>query len=71
MGTINSKLSQLSVFLFGKQLDQTFLLTWDEKIDIKELSELLQNRQGNNSKDIDLLVLSACDTAIGSNYNGD
>ena len=50
---------------FSSRLDQTFLLTWDEQINIKELSELLQNRQDNNSKDIDLLVLSACDTAVG------
>ena len=50
---------------FSSRLDETFLLTWDEQINIKELSELLQNRQGNNSKDIDLLVLSACDTATG------
>ncbi|KST69492.1 CHAT domain-containing protein [Mastigocoleus testarum] len=50
---------------FSSHLDQTFLLTWDEQINIKELSELLQNRQARNSKDIDLLVLSACDTAAG------
>ena len=52
---------------FSSRLDQTFLLTWDEQIDIKELSEVLQNRQDNNSKDIELLVLSACDTAAGDN----
>lgn len=50
---------------FSSSLDQTFLLTWDEQINIKELSELLQNREGKNSTDIDLLVLSACDTAVG------
>ncbi|MGB6301184.1 MAG: CHAT domain-containing protein [Rivularia sp. (in: cyanobacteria)] len=52
---------------FSSRLDDTFLLTWDGQINIKELSELLRNRQNTQSKNIDLLVLSACDTAAGDN----
>ncbi|MEM1395080.1 MAG: CHAT domain-containing protein, partial [Cyanobacteria bacterium P01_H01_bin.150] len=52
---------------FSSRLDETFLLTWDGQINIKELSELLRNRQSRQSKNIDLLVLSACDTAAGDN----
>ena len=52
---------------FSSRLDETFLLTWDGQINIKELSELLQNRQSRESQNIDLLVLSACDTAAGDN----
>ena len=37
------------------------------QLNIKELSELLRNRQNRQSQNIDLLVLSACDTAAGDN----
>ncbi|WP_414545353.1 CHAT domain-containing protein [Nostoc sp. CCY0012] len=50
---------------FSSRLEDTFLLTWDGQVNVKELSELLQNRGGNSSKAIELLVLSACDTAAG------
>jgi CHAT domain-containing protein/Flp pilus assembly protein TadD len=50
---------------FSSRLEDTFLLTWDGKVNVKELSELLQNRGSDPSKAIELLVLSACDTATG------
>ncbi|MEH2195509.1 MAG: CHAT domain-containing protein [Nostoc sp.] len=50
---------------FSSRLEDTFLLTWDGKVNVKELSELLKNRGGESSKAIELLVLSACDTAAG------
>ncbi|BAZ08274.1 TPR repeat protein [Calothrix sp. NIES-4071] len=50
---------------FSSRLEDTFLLTWDGQLDVKELSELLKYRGGNVSKPIELLVLSACDTATG------
>ncbi|WGV25574.1 CHAT domain-containing protein [Halotia branconii] len=50
---------------FSSRLEDTFLLTWDGQVNVKELSELLKNRSGNSSKAIELLVLSACDTATG------
>ncbi len=50
---------------FSSRLEDTFLLTWDGQVNVKELSELLKNRSGDSSKAIELLVLSACDTATG------
>ncbi|MBW4507195.1 MAG: CHAT domain-containing protein [Scytonematopsis contorta HA4267-MV1] len=50
---------------FSSRLENTFLLTWDGQINVKELSELLKNRSEDSSKAIELLVLSACDTATG------
>jgi len=50
---------------FSSRLEDTFLLAWDGRVNVKELSELLKNRSSNSSKAIELLVLSACDTATG------
>ncbi|MEJ1932433.1 CHAT domain-containing protein, partial [Nostoc sp. NIES-2111] len=50
---------------FSSRLEDTYLLTWDGQVSVKELSELLKNRGGNSAKAIELLVLSACDTATG------
>lgn len=48
---------------FSSRLEDTYLLTWDGQVNINELSELLKSRGGNSA--IELLVLSACDTATG------
>jgi CHAT domain-containing protein len=48
---------------FSSKQEDTFLLTWEGRINVKELSELLRNRENRHA--IDLLVLSACDTASG------
>jgi CHAT domain-containing protein len=50
---------------FSSRLEDTFLLTWDGRMNIKELAEVLQTRQSSRSRPIELLVLSACDTAAG------
>ena len=50
---------------FSSQLNNTFLLAWDGKIQINELHELLRIQDQSQSNAIDLLVLSACQTAIG------
>ncbi|WP_233424354.1 CHAT domain-containing protein [Pseudanabaena biceps] len=50
---------------FSSKQEDTFLLTWDGRLNIRELSELLQKRETGQSGAIDLLVLSACDTAAG------
>ncbi|MEH2264515.1 CHAT domain-containing protein [Nostoc sp.] len=50
---------------FSSRLEDTFLLTWDGEVNVKELSELLKNRGNEPAKAIELLVLSACDTAAG------
>ncbi|MDX2212535.1 MAG: CHAT domain-containing protein [Oculatellaceae cyanobacterium bins.114] len=52
---------------FGSTFDQTFILTWDGQIDITQLSGLLQNADLTQKNPIQLLVLSACQTAVGDN----
>ena len=49
---------------FSSQAEDTFLLTWSDKINVKDLDNLLQ-QDGDNP--IELLVLSACETASGDN----
>jgi CHAT domain-containing protein len=50
---------------FSSKAEETFLLTWDDRINIKELDSLLQSRQIAKAGSLDLLVLSACETAAG------
>ena len=49
---------------FSSSIEDTFLLAWDEQININELDRILQTRTGRE-KAIELLVLSACETATG------
>lgn len=49
---------------FSSDLDKTFLLAWDENITIEQLDELLQNNVSEGQA-IELLILSACETASG------
>jgi len=53
--------------VFGSTFEQTFILTWDNRIDITQLGGLLQISQGAPSNPVQLLVLSACKTATGDN----
>ncbi|GAA6622677.1 CHAT domain-containing protein [Scytonema sp. NUACC26] len=50
---------------FSSQAENTFLLTWDDRINVKELDKLLQRREQLNRSPLELLVLSACQTATG------
>jgi CHAT domain-containing protein len=50
---------------FGSSLEETFLLAWNERININELNNILQTRNADPEKAIELLVLSACETATG------
>lgn len=47
---------------FSSNPDQTFLLTWDDRINVRDFDELLQMRAPSR---VELLVLSACQTAAG------
>lgn len=49
---------------FSSRSQDTFLLTWDDKINIEELNALLQSDL-QQKRPIELLVLSACQTAAG------
>lgn len=50
---------------FSSNLEDTFLLTWDGNINIDELNQTLQNTDSEGQQAIELLILSACDTARG------
>ncbi|MEQ9550291.1 MAG: CHAT domain-containing protein [Coleofasciculus sp. G3-WIS-01] len=50
---------------FSSKAENTFLLTWNGRIKVKDLDQLLQVRQRQDTNPIELLVLSACQTATG------
>ncbi|HBB33161.1 MAG TPA: hypothetical protein DDZ80_12130 [Cyanobacteria bacterium UBA8803] len=50
---------------FSSKAEKTFLLTWDSRINVKDLDELLRSRERQDTEPIELLVLSACQTAAG------
>ena len=50
---------------FSSQVEDTFILSWDGRIKIKDLEYLLRDDTFNRKNDIELLVLSACETASG------
>ncbi len=52
---------------FSSKAEDTFILTWDNRLSLDRLSTLLQDRGSRSNSEIDLLVLSACQTAAGDN----
>ncbi|NBD14711.1 MAG: CHAT domain-containing protein, partial [Cyanobacteria bacterium] len=50
---------------FSSQASETFLLTWDDRLDVNQLNDLLQSREPSRTGPIELLVLSACETLTG------
>lgn len=50
---------------FGSQAEKTFILAWDDKINVKQLDTLLGEKDKRGNRPIELLVLSACETAQG------
>lgn len=50
---------------FSSQLEETFIISWDGKINVTTLNRLLQLRQQKLTHPLELLVLSACQTATG------
>ena len=50
---------------FSSKAEDTFILTWDDRINIKQLNNVLKTRDRIESSIIELLVLSACQTAVG------
>lgn len=49
---------------FSSQADNTFILTWDRRIRARDLDNLLRGNR-RSARPIELLVLSACSTAVG------
>ena len=52
---------------FSSKAEDTFILTWDGRINVNDLNNLLQKTDLRQSSPIELLVFSACETARGDN----
>jgi CHAT domain-containing protein len=52
---------------FSSQIDKTFLLANDGELKLTEFDKLLRDRAQIQRSPIDLLVMSACETAVGDN----
>ena len=50
---------------FSSNAEDTFILTWDDRLKVNQLNTLLQKREERRQDAIELLVLSACQTATG------
>ncbi|NEO01993.1 MAG: CHAT domain-containing protein, partial [Moorea sp. SIO3I7] len=50
---------------FSSNPEQTFILDWDERIKVKDLDNLLRMSDSSGTTPIELLLLSACQTATG------
>ncbi|HBE48108.1 MAG TPA: hypothetical protein DDW76_04710 [Cyanobacteria bacterium UBA11369] len=50
---------------FSSNAEQTFILTWEDLLKVKEFDNLLRSRDPSAPRAIELLVLSACQTASG------
>jgi CHAT domain-containing protein len=52
---------------FSSQIDKTFLLANDGELKLVEFDKLLRDRAQIQRNSLDLLVMSACETAVGDN----
>ncbi len=52
---------------FSSQAEETFILTGDGRINVNELDKILQTTRRRGRDSLELLVLSACQTAAGDN----
>ncbi|MEE3717110.1 CHAT domain-containing protein [Tumidithrix elongata RA019] len=50
---------------FSSEAEKTYLLTYDGKINIEKLNQMLRIRNRSETEPIELLILSACQTAVG------
>ncbi|MBW4561800.1 MAG: CHAT domain-containing protein [Mojavia pulchra JT2-VF2] len=50
---------------FSSNPEQTYILDWNKRIRVKDLDTLLKMKDLTRASSVELLVLSACETAIG------
>lgn len=68
IGSISAPIVHLATHgQFSSNAENTYVLTWNGRIDVKDLDRLLQVRESDTIAPIELLVLSACQTASGDN----
>ncbi|MUG92408.1 CHAT domain-containing protein [Scytonema sp. UIC 10036] len=52
---------------FSSKANDTFILAWDRRIGVNDLGNILRGSSLSQTRPIELLVLSACETAVGDN----
>lgn len=50
---------------FSPITEESFLLAYDRRISLREFEAVIDSMQGGRARPIDLLMLSACETAVG------
>ena len=50
---------------FSSRAEDTFILAWDRPLDVNEISSILRAGDQNRQAPIELLIMSACQTAAG------
>ncbi|MFB2982508.1 CHAT domain-containing protein [Microseira sp. BLCC-F43] len=50
---------------FSSKIEETYILTWNQLLKVRDLDNLLRINESKKSSPIELLVLSACETATG------
>ncbi len=50
---------------FGEKPEDTFILTWGNTLNVNQLSQLLKTSELSRTRELELLILSACETADG------
>ncbi|MDJ0507745.1 MAG: CHAT domain-containing protein [Crocosphaera sp.] len=50
---------------FSSNPDETFVLAWEDTIRVRDFQRILRTREQNTDNPVELLVLSACQTASG------
>ena len=50
---------------FGSTPESTYIATWNDRIQVDELENILRDRTSNRTTPIEIMVLSACQTAKG------
>ncbi|NEQ28819.1 MAG: CHAT domain-containing protein, partial [Microcoleus sp. SIO2G3] len=55
---------------FSSTAEETFIVAWDNRIYVKEFNKLVRTIEQNRPEAIELLILSACQTAAGDERAG-
>ncbi|KYC41101.1 hypothetical protein WA1_23590 [Scytonema hofmannii PCC 7110] len=55
---------------FSSTPEETFIVAWDDRIYVKEFNKLVRTIEQNRPEAIELLILSACQTAAGDERAG-
>ncbi|MEH1944172.1 MAG: CHAT domain-containing protein [Nostoc sp.] len=55
---------------FSSKAEETFIVAWKDRIYVKQFNQLVQTIEQNRPEAIELLVLSACQTAAGDERAG-